>query len=417
MIRERLSYKQAIAYNADVIVKIPVDDLAIDYFFGEFGDLGGSSKKEKKEKKLNKGVYYPANVFVYTVKGKKATTLFTSLPVADSADLSIYLIKKYKLKREASDKGYSLLKNNDGRFRVAFTEDRLVLSYSSTKESVTDVFDSLLVEGKQLTNELYLKMLKSVDDDIVILTEEGPVCTFEFEKGFISFNGSVKNSFKGAKSYNTLAEIQTDTTRAFYLSMNGIPLLKQHTLPIGETGVSVANVMAKYASGIQVNVEGTTLQEKSVITYDYNDDFEKVEVKTITQEEVPSITMSLKSNSVNGLMSYLTDKGVLKDSMLASDIFPLYTFFTKSSDRGNIIISTNVNENEKDVATYGLPFYLYANFRNLAEYKDLVFIKPYVKEVKDIEIKSQPADNNVFTFTGKLNLSDTDKSPLKLLIK
>ncbi|WP_431292332.1 hypothetical protein [Pedobacter sp. P26] len=87
--------------------KINVDELyktiAVSYIKHP-GQYSGGDKKGIKEKiaDLNTGLTIPANIYIYTLKGKAENTFFTRLEIADSLAFNRFMLKKLALiKKEA----------------------------------------------------------------------------------------------------------------------------------------------------------------------------------------------------------------------------------------------------------------------------------------------------------------------------
>ena len=136
--RQYSSYEDRIHQDASLIFKINIDEIV--------KKRGLSSIKSD-----SRGFAVPANIFIYTVNNKSATTFFCSLPVTDTAELRQYLKRAFKVDNfKETAQGTVWGNNSDQRLKIAYNSQNLAISYSLEKENVNDILNQLLAEGSYL---------------------------------------------------------------------------------------------------------------------------------------------------------------------------------------------------------------------------------------------------------------------------
>ncbi|MGY0035935.1 hypothetical protein [Pedobacter sp. NJ-S-72] len=154
--RQYSSYEDRIHQNASLIFKINIDEIV--------KKRGLSSIKSD-----SRGFAVPANIFIYTVKNKSATTFFCSLPVTDTAELRQYLRRAFKVDHfKETTQGTVWGNNSDQRLKIAYNSQNLAISYSLEKENVNDILNQLLAERSFLpASDPRITRMKQEDAPII----------------------------------------------------------------------------------------------------------------------------------------------------------------------------------------------------------------------------------------------------------
>ena len=105
MYRNYASYSNVIHKDAVNIVKIHVDGIVTSIAYNAIKNPNYYSKIPEKDKDTTedkdsrgKGFGIPASIFLYTIKGKSASTIFTSFKISDANDFKDYLKREYNIK-------------------------------------------------------------------------------------------------------------------------------------------------------------------------------------------------------------------------------------------------------------------------------------------------------------------------------
>lgn len=416
--REYKSYINVLPANVDKVVKVKVDDLAIEYFLSKVkGEV--KSIDTKNDERLNTGIYVPANVLLYTVKNKKSTTIFTTLPIWDSLDATNLLKKKYHFQQVSDSLGYTYLMKNDYQWSAALTNDKMMICYAANKEKVQDVFHSVLVDHLFLSEEEYLfNSIKEADNDVTILGSSAiDHIAIDLSRSRIEIDGVWEGVFRKRKQSDVTKPFKRDTTVAIKFLMNGAPYMASGNFNIGGYQLTYDSIV-KYSNNFGLEVKGVTNQQESAVTYEYNDDFEKIPVVSYKNVTVPNIQMQLDAgDAVEDLEHYLRTQQIVKDSIVNKEVFPLYTLLvnnTSTSLKGttNFDVSRDLDLILPDDSL----LYLYINFNTLFQYKELSAFSNYSKDIKDFELRIN-SSGELYTIYGELNFKGSVINPLELLIR
>ena len=156
----------------------------------------------------------------------------------------------------------------------------------------------------------------------------------------------------------------------------------------------------------------------SIITYDYNDDFEKVDKITIQKSNIPDAKLNITTAGV-GLMNYLGKQHTidLSNKTLNKAIFPLYKIHVKET-KNNLIFSTGDTNpiNEKFLPTVDF-FSLEVDFLKLNKQINASLITQYLKNLKALKINGSLIKGNKIETKGTLNLINENINSLYQLVK
>lgn len=384
--RKYRSYRDCIHVDAAFIVKIDADQLyrtlAFDYL------CNSSHYKGHKARKLKTGLDVPANVFIYTVYPESFQTWFCSLPVADTGLLKQFIGKRL---------GISVFKNNgkyltgasaNGRLTVAFNNQTFALSYSVKKENTDNVLADLLNRKNLLSDQdPKIEKLKAIDTHLAYVFEKY-TGSGEFKKGMLHLQGDF--NFKALKAEgkvfghrvfdkNAVLKMWLNAQLAIDGSVAEIQV-KDHTI--------YPDSLLKYYKGyFDAELNSPVAQADTVITYEYNDDFEKEEVVTPRILKVPGINALISANTA-GLFNHLKNGGLLNNAKVNKQVFPLYDLYAKGSNSA-LTLSTNAHavfSDHREESPYF--FYLEADFNKLRAQEQFPLLENYTKQFSKLQVKA-----------------------------
>ena len=93
----------------------------------------------------------------------------------------------------------------------------------------------------------------------------------------------------------------------------------------------------------------STTQIDSVVTYEYNDDFEKVEALTASKKQVPEINIQLSGNP-SKLYNYLESTSIINNGKLNTNYIESDAADYMKSD--NILIDVDFSHGSKNFTAY-----------------------------------------------------------------
>ena len=169
--RNLTSYKHVIHKDADAIVKIRVDAIKRSVIWDAIKHPMYYYRFQKDQDSIDdylkgKGFTIPANIFLYTIKGKNMSTVFTSFKITNTEDFKLFLRKEFKMKETSNIEGMRVAKTDDEKMLAAFTDDQCVLVYNPKKEPVDSIFKDILLDRKTLSDsDSLFNMVRDANSD------------------------------------------------------------------------------------------------------------------------------------------------------------------------------------------------------------------------------------------------------------
>ncbi|SMC78407.1 hypothetical protein SAMN04488524_2781 [Pedobacter africanus] len=385
-LRQYTSYRHRIHADAALIIKVDADrlyrTLAADYL------LNSSHYKGSKRPKRKTGLDIPANVFIYTVYSRSVQTYFCSLPVADTAELRVFLKKTLGITRFKNTGKYILGSSANGRLTVAFNDQTFAAAYSLKKENVQEILEELINGGNFLPEtDPRIKKLKALTAHLAYVFEEY-TGTGQFKAGHFHMQGDF--NFKGLQVQGKVFTHRVfDKDAVLKLWLDAKPVVSQQLAPVQvKTHTIYPDSLLKYSNGyFDAELSKPVNHADTLITYEYNDNFEKVAVTRPRIVRVPGIN-SMLSARPTGLMHQLVSQGILNGAKVDPQLFPLYPVYTKHRPSA-FLLSTNEN-----AAFSGLKiqtpyfFYLEADFSKIREQEQFPLVETYIKTFGKLEVKA-----------------------------
>lgn len=415
--RQYKSFKYKIHKEAALIIRINADQiystLVADYLSNP------AYYKNRKQDVGESGLEIPGNIFIYTVHHKSSQTYFCSLPIENITLLKQFLKTRLSITDFVNQgTGITIGQSKNKILTVAFNNKTLSFAYSLNKEQVTDVLTDIL-SGKNLLSDKDSKVnkLKKLDTDLSYVYEDY-TGTAQFDKGAIKLAGdfyfkqlNVKGSIFKHRIFNQNAKLKAWLTADF--SHN----FKPDTAYIKNYKFEIDSLLSYYKGYADAELINTVTQKESIVTYEYNDDFEKTAVTTVKEVQVPELNFYIHTE-LQPIKKYLSKIGLLmSDSTLNKKVFPLYTVYSKSVSDALILSTNGENITSADFTTTPYFFYLETNFNKLKKLKQFPLVLPYISTLKDFRLQALKIDEHKYHFDAELNFNDKEISALGQFFK
>ncbi len=422
-IRRQNSYKNTIHQQAEAIIKISVDDMIktilSDAITNPSYYLKKRDKKDKKKKdKQDDGIKIPANIFIYNISSKHPSTFFCSLKISDSVNAKQFIQKKIKdlhFKNYQNKMMVATSKNNT--IIVAYNHKKIAIAYSPKKEEVTDILADILTKKNMLeTSSDLIKKLEKQKNHITYTRKNNKIA-LNFKDGIIAIDGeiaAIKNLIIPDKiTHKTFSE---NSILKMWLQADISKKLGNKPINIKNKTLHLDSILKNYNGYLAIEWKGFIPQKDTIISYSYNDDFEKVEEKTIQEKQVPEVYISVKSNT-KSLYNYLKTDFITQDTTLNKEIFPLYhTYISTTNQYFNI--STSKKPVFTDENKAAKPFFsLNINFEELNNQNQLSFIQKYLQNLVQLETQAQKINNTTIELNGFLTFKNKNINAISQLTK
>lgn len=411
--------------NADAVVKIDLhsiketvvlDALSAPKFY--YDNISFSSSIKDKDSTLEKGINLrPYTAILYTLKNVE-NTVFSTLPIDNSIYFNTY-VKEYvkKKKGEIQDaEGYKYAVLEKSKVCIAWNSKNLAIAVTPNKidlTKVTTVFTDVLVDEELIVdkNNSLIQKLKSINDHIVYVKGTS-VIGLNFKDGKLAVAGQLEVDKSSVFSKEITVNSIPDASLQMYLDYSFtdknhkkdfISTFKNSSF-LQKSNLQIDSI-AKYSNGFfSLAVSGKTKQQDTIITYDYDDNFNKVEKKTVQEKEAPKMYVNFGVNK-NGLPAYLQAQGAIDQGVFTA--LPIYNFYVSSTAKTSLFATTK--NNPKTAIFKSVNFLdVTANFSKLN--KDISFPKSSLLFglLNTLDVKANLVKQGVVGLEGTLSAKRED---------
>lgn len=387
-IRKYNAYKNTVHAGAQFIIKVDADQLYLSMALDYLSDP--SYYRGRNVKSTESGLNIPAQVFVYTVKSKSAQTYFCAMPVADTLLLRRFVRQKMGVETLKNTGRYISGKSADGKLTVAFNANTFAIGYSFNRENVDDVITDLISKKNMLSDkDQKLVKLKALKSHLAYVFDEY-TGTGDFKDGQLHIEGDFNLTGFTLKG-TTFSHRVFDKDAIVKMWLDAKPSLNKRFDEIKVKNYELyPDSLLKYGNSyFDMEIGNPVSQADTVITYVYNDDFEKEE--TITPRTVKVLGINgVIGGDATGLCNYLSGANIVKGDMVSKGFFPLYGIYVKR-EKGGLLLSTNqhvfVSESRENTPYF---FYLDADLDQLKSQGQFPLFEKYIRQLNRLIIKAVP---------------------------
>ena len=369
--RDHKSYKNALPADAHLIIKLDVDKLIRKGIFYKITHPSNIfSKKSETGEKVDRpknGLSIPANIFFFAKKNDP-DRIYVTLPVEDQDKAAAFLKRSLNIKDFSNENGNWLGHTPDEKSEVIINNDRILISYSTKKQlqkdGISNLMNSLMA---QTPDENLIASLGNTHGDVSAL--------FEGLEVNISAEG---NAIKVTGQSSNLDIRSVD-----------IPLLGQFLQN------NWNNDLEKLFNGsyqIQLQLKGVVQRTDTITTYEFNDDFEKIEQTALETYPVPGISLYLKTDSLakNQKAVSLLNKNGLK--LTANEL--------------SVLHFSNTNAVSPSFSDSDYVFRLEVDFESFVPEINTLKNLKYMNKIKSLELIVTESEEGVYVYESNLVLKE-----------
>jgi len=422
--RRYQSAETLIPRNASGIIKINIDELYRTiasnmiahpgYYFKS--DIKNDTIGSKKPDKFNNGLTIPASIYFYTVE-RNPGIYFSRFELKNVEDFENSLRDLIHLEIKKRTEGTNMAKSKLGNLVIYYNSKSAAISLSVKAENTDQVLMDILNQKNFIkVKDSKFKYLANKTTHLAFETAQNQG-SVDFQNGIVNFS-SVFVARDILLSNNPLhRKPKPYSSVSFWLNANLKPG-KHKTYSFKNFSFEQDSLLKYYNGQIDFEWTNSTLQTDSVITYEYNDDFEKVEKVSLIKRKIPSISVNIGSKG-NGLKNYLTRQGLINSdsNTVNKNAFPLFKVFVNSNQE-NLNFSTLKKQNILTSKVASTDFlYLNVDLIKLGQQLETPFMTSYFKTLKSLEVKGKLLDNKKVEIDGKLELKDGNINSLYQILK
>lgn len=411
----------SIPKNTTALIKISVDEMYKSLALNMITHPGFYLKSDLKKDSLSKinkfdhGLKIPSSIYLYTIRDQPTTALFSRLIIDDFKKFELFIKNTLKLQLSKKD-GLNHGKSNLGNLEVLYNGDNAAIVFSNEAGKYVASLTEILNQKNQIALKgSKFKFIAQSTDHIAFysLTNNASI---NFEKGLLKFNNEflseaiVPQKKPAHRKFDNQSIMNMWFNADFISTSNKTHRLKNISLD--------SDSLTKYYNGyMDFEWTGITHQLDSIITYDYNDDFEKVEKITVQRREIPNLVMSI--DAAAGFKNYLSRQNMmnLDSGIINKSVFPLYKLFVSKTNQKLILSTKKAADINSNFISSNDFFGLNINFEPLNKQSSFPFFKPYFKSFKHLNVVGKATSGNKIRIEGTLTFVNENINSLYQILK
>ncbi|RKR14873.1 hypothetical protein CLV91_0954 [Maribacter vaceletii] len=405
--------------DADSVIKIGIQDiketLVLDAITSPkyyYNNASFKTKKKEKDTVEKKGINFtPHNLVLFTVP-KVQNTYFSILTIEDNNAFKNQIKEYSKGLHQKIDKEHNIhwLEHKKQHWVCAWSNNKLVVSFGldNTYQKSKKVFVEVLKEGKVITskNNKWITTLSKSNSHITFIDTKGKT-EIQFKDGKAVLEGSLEtnevNAYPNKVSYdrvpNAALEFYWDgnfnrnkNREQFIASWKNNAFLKKANINVPE--------IAELTNGFfYAGVNGTTMQTDTIITYGYDDNFNKIEQKSLQEKLVPSIILNL-GREKQPLKSYLKEQELLTENNIFKSI-PFYHFYVEEDATATCFKTQKLKQSTEQITSSNF-MNLFVDFNKAKEVVQIPQVNRFFNLLNSLQISAQQSSNNKVVLKGTI---------------
>ncbi|WP_299436200.1 hypothetical protein [uncultured Maribacter sp.] len=405
--------------DADSVIKIGIQDiketLVLDALTSPKYYSDNISLKQKAKKKDTvdkKGVNFtPYNLVLFTVP-KVQNTFFSILSIEDNHAFKNQIKKYSKGLRLEIDKEHNIhwLEHKKQHWVCAWNTEKVIISFGldNTYQKSKKVFLDVLKEDKVITSKdnKWIATLSKSKSHVTHISKKGEI-KLQFKDGKAVLEGSLEaneeDTYPKKVSYDRVPNAAVE----FYWDGNFnriknrdqfIASWKNNTF-LKKVNINVPEIAELTNGFFYAGVNGTTTQTDTIVTYGYDDNFNKIEQKTLQEKEVPSIILNLGRDK-QPLKNYLKEQELLTENDILKNI-PLYQFYVEEDDTATIFKTQKLKESTEQITSSNF-MNLFIDFNRAKETIQLPQANRYFNLLNSLQILAQQSSSKKVVLNGSI---------------
>lgn len=421
--RSAAAYKAPIHRQASAIIRIDADRLTTAIAWNAlwnpsyYRDLVKDTPEIADERPWRKtGVQLPAHIFLYSIAHATVDLpkglLFGSLPVSDSILATDFL--KRNLGLEADGSNSKVLKSD--RLLVQRNEQRIYFAVSqSTILAYSDQIATVLAEladpeHAQPLNQSPWRTVKKTKGDLVYL-KDNPI-VIRFGNGKINFY-ALYPDVHGGEELLEQPMFSGENTLSVWASEGGLRMFRGLQIRFGTHTMEVDSLIRYGAGAYQLEWAGLVSQMDSVTRFEFDDNFDMVEVVEVEEKEVPDLLLTMGGDTP-GLMRYLQRVGALDSMTMQVDrsLLPWFDLRAVAGADGRLLLKTmggKLQEHSATVVQSNTVFYAYLDWKKARLQLDMPeMIARFVASLTSLEAEAHRNGAKTTRLTGEVLLEERE---------
>ena len=409
--------------NATSVLKVSTDEILRSLAANMIANPRFYLKSDDQPKptvvqnKLASGLRIPASLYLFTMENQSTNAIFTRFDVKSKNNFETFIQQTLKFKISKQQNGMSFASSSLGNVVICYNTEAAAIVFSGEIKN----FDSILIN--LLKQENFLKLSESKFNTLkasshhIAYSDTKNRFNIDFNTGAFNFDAEFSTEAIVPAAEPKHRIFNKESTASFWLNAD-FPTTENKTYRFKNAIIERDSLLKYYKGYLDFEWTNSTSQTDSIITYEYNDDFEKVEKITLQKKEVPNFTLNIAANA-NGLKSYLNLQGIinLDSGTVNKSVFPLYKAFVSGNSEQFLLGTTKdlkvdtKKEGSKDFLS------LDVNFKKLNTQLNVPGVNRFLKSFDRLSIKGKAVNAHQVRLDGRVTLINEDINSLYQLLK
>lgn len=402
--------------NAESVVKINVDELyktiAISYLKHP-KQYAGSEKKDLKKRieDLHMGLEIPANFYLYSLKGNQGN-YFTKLKINDNIAFSRFITRYFKQIKKDSKTKNTFAQLPDSTLSIVFSSTEVAIGYHPAKSNLRSVLTAILANQNAIKfKDSQFGALSSLPDHIAFKCQES-LATFNFYDGKLKFNSEFTSDQILPFEKPQHRKLNPNSSLSMWLNAD-FKIDKRSAVSSAKQ-----RFLSFYKGYMDIEWLKTTNKKDTVVSFEFNDDFERIEKKQVIDRKIPQLYINMDADA-RAVTKYLVDSNLvdLSTGRISAATIPLYQIYFNSN--GDQVQFNTVNKaafNIKKVPAEDF-FHLHIDFEKLLKDASLPILTDKLLALKKLESKGRKIGTNQIKFETVVEFQNVEANSLIQLIK
>ncbi len=373
----------------------------------------GKSKMNQDGIGLNDVITIPRNIFFYTNTSTLKNGWFSNkIKVKDVGKLHEYLLKQgFK-----TETGKQFVKD---RIVIGVSANDAIIAYRIADDSIHIVLSNLIDNNDyQNEDDLIVRTLSNATSDITYTSTGGDSLNANFKKGAFEILGELNTDLfltnEFAVTESSIAAFNTKINKEHRVFKSLFKHLDKEKFR-EFSKLSMDSIVNKWDGSVVFDLKQIDEKIDTIITYEYDDDFNRIEKQSVQKQLIPNFTLQLGEGEE--LTEYFYKKNMAKlvegDTVFVG--MPLYkTYFSNSDNRLLLSSQNNSSIRLQGQTSYKLYSHIAVNkyLKTPLEYVDFSN-KPFADKINIISI-TLTVDNKLAV---KITLNETEQNFVTTLVE
>ncbi|KIA93356.1 hypothetical protein OC25_13035 [Pedobacter kyungheensis] len=409
--------------NATSLIQINIDELyktiavnvlshPVYYFKSDFKKDTAAAEPDKRFT----GLSIPPSIYLYNLANKPTNVIFSRLEIESIGGFESFIKNVLHLQITKKTEGINMAKSQPGNLVIYYNRKAAAFAIAARIENPEpDLLDILNKKNTVKACESKFKAQLALKKHVVFSNQDHSGW-IDFRNGQIDFEDVLSSADILPADRSFQHQQNPDNTLNFYLNASFKRGLNQ-VYRFKNFSLESDSLMKYYNGNLGLEWTNSVTQTDSIITYEYNDNFEKVEKISLQKREIPDFVIRINADT-KGLMHYLDHQNILNadSGTVNKTIFPLFKVFAKHTDQ-QLVLSSKKDLKPKTSYTKSADFFtLNINFQKLNKQLNLPLINPYLKNLAQLNVKGKADKSGKINIRGALRMTNKDINSLYLLL-